>query len=210
VRNGYAPSSWFDKLTTSVPDGGLVKPRFFKSQADFRQWLDKHGTSERELWVGYYKKGSGKTGLTYREALDEALCFGWIDGIVKRVDEMSYMQRWTPRTKASAWSLVNIKRVGELTKLGVMAESGLKAFNARDPKRQTNYLYEQQDQPLAPEYERRFKANKRAWTFFEAQPPGYKRLCLRRIMSAKKEETREKRLTETIRLSAAHKRLEMM
>ena len=187
-----------------------MKPRFFKSQADFRAWLEAHGRSEKELWMGYYKKGSGKGGLVYREALDEALCFGWIDGIVKRVDAVSYMQRWTPRTRTSRWSLVNIKRAGELTKLGRMAEPGLETFNARDPKRQTNYLYEQRDRPLAPAYERRFKANARAWTFFEAQPPGYRRLCLRRIMSAKKEETREKRLAETIELSAAHKRLEMM
>ena len=187
-----------------------MKPRFFKSQADFRAWLAKHGTTEKELWVGYYKKASGKTSLTYREALDAALCYGWIDGIVKRVDEASYMQRWTPRTRTSKWSLVNIKRIGELTELGLMAEAGLQAFNARDPKRQTNYLYEQRDQPLAPAYERRFKENARAWAFFQAQPPGYRRLCLRRIMSGKKEETREKRLLETIKLSAAHKRLEMM
>jgi len=187
-----------------------VKARFFKTQADFRSWLAKHGANTRELWIGYYKKGSGKNSMVYKEALDEALCFGWIDGVVKRVDEHSYMQRWTPRTATSRWSLVNLKRMGELMERGLVAEPGLRAFNARDPKRQTNYLYEQTDQPLAPEYERRFKANARAWTFFQAQPPGYRRLCLRRIMSAKKEETREKRLAETIMLSAAHKRLEMM
>src|SRR5438034_5887495 len=187
-----------------------MKPKFFTSRVDFRAWLDKYGATEKELWVGYYKKGSGKTSMVYREALDQALCFGWIDGIVKRVDEASYMQRWTPRTRTSKWSLVNIKRIGELIELGLMAEPGLKVFNARDPKRQTNYLYEQVDQPLAPAYERRFKANKRAWAFFQAQPPGYKRLVLKRIMSAKKEETREKRLAETIKLSASQKRLEMM
>src|SRR5438132_11938471 len=119
-----------------------MKPKFFKSQSDFRAWLEKNHATAKELWVGYYKKASGKTGLGYREALDEALCFGWIDGIVKRVDAVSYMQRWTPRTQTSNWSQVNIKRFGELQKLGVMAEAGLKAFNERDPKRQRLYLDE--------------------------------------------------------------------
>jgi uncharacterized protein YdeI (YjbR/CyaY-like superfamily) len=187
-----------------------VKPKFFKSQAVFRAWLEQHGSTTKELWVGYYKKASGRTGMVYREALDAALCFGWIDGIVKRVDEVSYVQRWTPRTRTSKWSLVNIRRVGELTDLGLMAEPGLKAFNERDPTRQTAYLYEQRDQPLTPAYERRFKRNARAWTFFQTQPPGYRRLMLRRIMSAKKEETREKRFAQLIRVSAAHRRLDWL
>jgi uncharacterized protein YdeI (YjbR/CyaY-like superfamily) len=187
-----------------------LKPRFFKSQADFRAWLQKHGATERELWVGYYKKASGKGGMTYKQALDEALCFGWIDGVVHRVDEQCYMQRWTPRTRTSKWSLINIKRVAELTRLGLMAEPGLKAFRERDPKRSGVYLYEQKDAKLPPEYVRRFKANARAWTFFQAQPPGYKRLMLKRIMDAKKPETRERRLDETIKVSAAQKRMGLM
>ena len=187
-----------------------MKPRFFKSQAEFRAWLEKHGATERELWIGYYKKASGKGGLVYKEALDEALCFGWIDGVVKRVDDSCYMQRWTPRKPSSNWSLVNTKRVGELTRLGLMAEPGLKAFRERNPKKTGVYLYERKEVPLAPEYERRFKANTRAWTFFQAQPPGYKRLMILRIMSAKKDETRAKRLEDLIRISAAHKRMELM
>jgi uncharacterized protein YdeI (YjbR/CyaY-like superfamily) len=187
-----------------------MTPRFFTSQAAFRAWLEKHGASTKELWIGYYKKSSGKSGLVYRQALDEALCFGWIDGVVKRIDEHCYMQRWTPRTRTSKWSLVNLKRVEELIKQGLMAEPGLKAFRERDPKRQTLYLYEQQDVPLDPAYAKRFRANARAWTFFEAQPPGYKRLMIRRIMSGKKEETREKRLADLIRVSAAKKRMELM
>jgi uncharacterized protein YdeI (YjbR/CyaY-like superfamily) len=187
-----------------------MKPQFFKTQADFREWLEKHGATERELWIGYYKKESGKGGLVYQQALDEALCFGWIDGIVKRVDDISYMQRWTPRKPTSNWSLVNTKRVGELTKLGVMADPGLKAFRERNPKKSGVYLYELKNVPLAREYERRFKANARAWTFFEAQPPGYKRLMILRIMSAKKDETRVKRLADLIKVSAARKRMELM
>src|SRR5262245_42065481 len=187
-----------------------MKPKFFKSQADFRAWLEKHGATERELWIGYYKKGSGKGGLVYKEALDAALCFGWIDGVVKRIDENSYMQRWSPRTRTSVWSNVNTKRVGELTKLGVMAEPGMKAFRERDLKRSGVYLYEQRDRPLDPAYERRFKAVPRAWAFFEAQPPGYKRLMILRIMSGKKEDTRERRLADLIKVSAAQKRMELM
>ena len=126
-----------------------MTPRFFKSQAVFRAWLEKHGASTKELWIGYYKKASGKGGLVYRQALDEALCFGWIDGVVHRIDDDCYMQRWTPRTRTSKWSLVNIKRMEELIKEGLVAEPGLKAYRERDPKRQTLYLYEQQDGPLA-------------------------------------------------------------
>jgi uncharacterized protein YdeI (YjbR/CyaY-like superfamily) len=187
-----------------------MTPRFFKSQAAFRAWLEKHGASTKELWIGYYKKSSGKSGLVYRQALDEALCFGWIDGVVKRIDEHCYMQRWTPRTLKSKWSLVNLKRVEDLIKEGLMAEPGLKAFRERDPKRQTLYLYEQQDAPLDPAYAKRLMAHARAWTFFEAQPPGYKRLMIRRIMSGKKEETRERRLADLIRVCAAKKRMELM
>ena len=187
-----------------------MTPRFFKSQAAFRAWLEKHGASTKELWLGYYKKASGKGGLVYRQALDEALCFGWIDGVVKRIDEHCYMQRWTPRTSTSKWSLVNLKRMEELIKQGLVAEPGLKAYRERDPKRQTLYLYEQQDGPLDPKYLKQFKANARAWTFFEALPPGYKRLMIRRIMSAKREETRERRLADLISMCAAHKRMELM
>jgi uncharacterized protein YdeI (YjbR/CyaY-like superfamily) len=187
-----------------------MTPRFFKSQASFRAWLEKHGASTKELWIGYYKKSSGKSGLVYRQALDEALCFGWIDGVVKRIDEHCYMQRWTPRLATSNWSLVNTKRVGELTRLGLMAEPGLKAFRERRRKKSGVYLYERTPLPLSREYERRFKANPRAWTFFQALPPGYKRLMILRVMSAVKPETRNKRLTQLIEVCAAEKRMELM
>jgi uncharacterized protein YdeI (YjbR/CyaY-like superfamily) len=187
-----------------------MKPKFFKSQADFRAWLEKNGATEKELWIGYYKKESGKGGMVYKQALDEALCCGWIDGVVHRIDESSYKQRWTPRTRTSKWSLVNIRRMEELIKQGLVSELGLKVYRERDPKRQTQYLYEQQDVPLAPTYARQLKANARAWTFFEAQPPGYRRLMIKRIMSAKKEETRLKRLGDLISVSAAQKRMELM
>jgi uncharacterized protein YdeI (YjbR/CyaY-like superfamily) len=183
-----------------------MKPRYFKSAGDFRAWLEKHHATERELWVGFYKKASGKTGLTYLEAVDQALCFGWIDGIKKRVDDDSFMHRFTPRTKTSSWSLVNTKRVTALIKLGLMAKAGLDAFRTRDRKRSGIYLYEQRPQQLSPEYEQRFKADPRAWNFFQAQPPGYRRLATMWIMTAKKEETRLKRLDIILKASAEEKR----
>ncbi len=187
-----------------------MKPRFFKSRADFRTWLEDHHGTERELWVGFYKKGSGKNGLTYPDAVDEALCVGWIDGIKKRVDDVSFMHRFTPRTRRSSWSLANTKRIAALTKLGLMTAAGLEVFRDRDRNRSGIYLYEQVTQPLGPEYERKFKADARAWTFFQAQPPGYRRLTTMWIMTAKKEETRLKRLDVIITASAAEKRTRWM
>ena len=187
-----------------------MKPRFFKSRVEFRAWLDEHHASERELWVGFHKKASGRTGLTYAEAVDEALCFGWIDGIKKRVDDLSFMHRFTPRTRTSSWSLANTKRVAELTRLGLMCEAGLKTFRERDRKRSGIYLYEQRDRVLDPAFERRFKANAPAWTFFQAQPPGYQRLVTMWIMTAKKEETRLKRLDAMIEASADRRRTRWM
>jgi len=183
-----------------------MKPRFFRTQADFRKWLEKNHADRKELWVGFYKKASGRSGLVYQEALDEALCFGWIDGLVKRFDEISYMQRFTPRTRTSSWSLVNTKRVGELTRLGRMAPAGVKAFRERDLKRSGVYLYEQKDRPLDPAFEKTFKANETAWTYFQAQPPGYRRLAVMYIMTAKKEETRRRRLDAIVKASAEQQR----
>ena len=187
-----------------------MKPRYFKSAAEFRDWLEKHHAAARELWVGFYKKASAKGGLAYLDAVDQALCFGWIDGIKKRVDEDSFMHRFTPRTRTSSWSLVNTKRVAALKKLGLMAAPGLKAFRDRDRKRSGVYLYEQRVHDLDPAYEKRFKANARAWTYFQAQPPGYRRLATGWIMTAKKEETRLKRLEIIIKTSAEEQRTRWM
>jgi len=184
-----------------------MKPRFFKSQPDFRAWLEKHHATDRELWVGFYRKASGKGGLAYLDAVDEALCFGWIDGIKKRVNDDAFMHRFTPRTRSSSWSLVNTKRVAELTKLGLMSEHGLKVFRERDQKRSGIYLYEQRDRPLDPAYVRQFRKNARAWSFYEAQPPGYRRITTMWIMTAKQEETRLKRLETLIQGSSEEKRI---
>jgi uncharacterized protein YdeI (YjbR/CyaY-like superfamily) len=182
------------------------KPVFFRSAAQFRRWLDKHHGSAAEVWVGLYKKASGKGGISYPEAVDQALCYGWIDGVRKRVDDDSYMQRFSPRRAASIWSAVNIKRVGELTRLGMMHASGAAVFKKRDRARAGLYSFENRPEALAPALERRFRANAKAWAFFEAQPPGYRRVMIFWIMSARQEPTRERRLALLIEASQEGRR----
>jgi uncharacterized protein YdeI (YjbR/CyaY-like superfamily) len=171
---------------------------FFTSAADFRAWLEENYATAHELWIGFYKKSSGQTGMTYLEAVDQALCFGWIDGIRKTVDVASYTNRFTPRKKKSTWSAVNIKRVAELTQAGLMHPSGIAAFEERDQARSGSYSYEQDERTLAEPYEAAFREHPAAWTFFQAQPPGQRRLAGHWVMSAKKEETRLRRLTTLI------------
>jgi uncharacterized protein YdeI (YjbR/CyaY-like superfamily) len=178
-----------------------VKPTFFATRADFRRWLEKHHETAPELLVGFYKKGSRKPSITWPESVDEALCFGWIDGIRRTIDGESYSIRFTPRRSRSNWSAVNLKRVEELTKLGRMHPAGLRAYEARDPARCAIYSYEQ-DIELSPADEARFRANKKAWAFFQEQAPYYRRAVGRWLMSAKKEETRLKRLATLIDDSA--------
>lgn len=184
-----------------------MKPTFFKSGDDFRNWLDKNHGKQQELLLGFYKKASGNGGITYQEALDEALAYGWIDGIRKSVDDASYTIRFTPRKPKSIWSMVNIKRVGELTKLGRMQAPGLKAFEGRDVKRAQLYSYERKTSKLDGELEKRLKANKRAWEFFQAQPPGYQRVISWWVISAKQEETRLRRLQTLIKDSEQGRRV---
>jgi uncharacterized protein YdeI (YjbR/CyaY-like superfamily) len=187
-----------------------MKPRHFKSAADFRAWLEAHGTSVRELWVGFYKKASGKGGLTYKDAVDEALCCGWIDGIKKRVDESSFTHRFTPRTASSIWSAINLKRMQELLERGRVADAGREAYERRDPKQTQKYSFENRPAAFDAALERRFKANQDAWTFFRAQPPGYQKVLTFWVMSAKKEETRQRRLDALIKDSAEGKRITWM
>src|SRR5882672_2827331 len=148
----------------------------------------------RELWVGFFKKDSGKGGLTYAEALEEALCFGWIDGLKKRADEFSYTHRFTPRKPRSNWSRINMQHVKRLKKSGRMTPAGLKAYGARDLKKCGVYSFENAPRKLSAADEKQFRANKIAWDFFQQQPPGYRRLAIWRIVNAKKETTRAQRL----------------
>jgi uncharacterized protein YdeI (YjbR/CyaY-like superfamily) len=184
-----------------------VKIKHFKSQTDFRQWLEANHTSLSELWVGFYKKDSGKGGLTYPEAVDEALCFGWIDGVKKRVDDFSYTHRFTPRKPNSNWSLINIRHVERLKKAGLMRPAGLKAFAARQPAKSGVYSFENGPRQLSPALERRFKAEKAAWDFFQQQPRGYRRVASFWVMSAKQDQTRDRRLTRLMQDSKQARRL---
>lgn len=186
------------------------KVTFFSTQSLFRQWLAKNHARSVELWVGFHKKNSGKKSISYAEALDEALCFGWIDGVRKSVDESSYTIRFTPRRSKSIWSRVNTLRAEELSKLGRMKPSGHEAFALRDPQRSGIYSFETSAGKLAEVYESKFRAKKRAWEFFQNQPPGYRKLATFWVMSAKKDETRLRRLKQLISDSAEARRLGIM
>ena len=178
-----------------------MKPLFFESPSKLRAWLEKHHAQETELWVGFHKKRSGKASITWPEAVDALLCFGWIDGIRKSIDEVSYTIRVTPRKSKSKWSLINVRRVPELRKLSLMHANGLKAFEARTAE--GTYAYEQRNvAKLGARFEKLFRANKPAWKFFRSQAPYYQRTATWRIISAKKEETKRRRLERLIQDSA--------
>ena len=183
------------------------KPTFFKTPVDFRKWLGKYHDRETELWVGFYKKDSGKPSITWPESVDEALCYGWIDGVRKSVDATSYKIRFTPRRARSIWSAVNIKRVAELTREGRMQPTGDKAFAARLENKSGIYAYEQRRPELPEEYAKELRKNKAAAKFFELQPPSYRKLAMWWIVSAKLEETRLKRLQKLIAASAESRRI---
>lgn len=172
-----------------------------------RKWFAAHHVSESELWVGFYKKDSGKASITWPQSVDEALCFGWIDGIRKSIDEVSYKIRFTPRKPRSIWSAVNIKRAGELSEQGLMQATGLKAFAARQENRSGVYSYEQRSPELPDQYAKKLRKNAATWKFFQAQPPSYRKAVNWWVVSARKEETRLMRLDRLIQLSAAGQRI---
>jgi uncharacterized protein YdeI (YjbR/CyaY-like superfamily) len=177
-----------------------VKPTFFATAPELRAWLEDNHATASELWVGFYKRGLGKPSITWPELVDEELCFGWIDGVRKGIDAVSYANRITPRKPRSTWSAINIARAKELIALGRMRPAGLRAFERRTDERSAIYSYEQRTKArLDPEAERSFRANKTAWAFFQAQPPSYRSTALWWVISAKREETRQKRLATLIR-----------
>ncbi len=179
-----------------------MSPTFFATPADFRRWLETHHENARELWVGFYKRATARPSLTSPESVDEALCFGWIDGLRRGIDERSYAIRFTPRRPASIWSAVNVRRAKELVKAGLMRAAGLRLFTERAKERSALYSREREAARLTPAEERRFRANRRAWEFFERKPPSYRKLTARWIASAKRAETRASRLAELIAESA--------
>ncbi len=191
--------------------GEPQKPTFFATPADFRAWLDEYHARAGALWVGFYKKSSGKPSITWPESVDQALCYGWIDGIRKGLDDLSYTIRFTPRQTLSTWSAVNIKRAKELIELGLMQPSGLEAFEARADERSAVYSYEQRHAAdLGAAYEQRFRANEKAWEFFQACPASYRKATTWWVVSAKREETKLKRLAALIDHSEQGRRIEAL
>jgi uncharacterized protein YdeI (YjbR/CyaY-like superfamily) len=165
----------------------------FPTAADFRAWLEEHHDTARELWIGYYKKGVPKTSMTYAEAVEEALCFGWIDGQARRIDDEVTSQRFTPRRPTSNWSAINIAKIAELTKAGRMHPAGIRAFESRDRRKDATYSYERPEMELSAEMLARFEADAAAWADWQSRPPSFRRRATYWVMSAKRPETRERR-----------------
>jgi uncharacterized protein YdeI (YjbR/CyaY-like superfamily) len=180
-----------------------VEITFFASPAEFGAWLEEHGSTAQELWVGYHKKDSGRPGITWPESVDVALCYGWIDGLRKSIDEISYKIRFSPRKPGSTWSTVNIERVQALAEQGLMRPAGLKAFEARRTEKSGIYSYEQGGDQLAAPYLGQLQQNEAAWAFFQAQPGSYRKAAAWWVASAKSEATRQRRLAQLTEDSAA-------
>jgi uncharacterized protein YdeI (YjbR/CyaY-like superfamily) len=191
-------------------DSNNTKNIFFKTQADFRKWLEKNHDKKTEIWVGYYKTSSGKKSITWPQSVDEALCFGWIDGLRKSIDEESYKIRFTPRKKTSIWSNVNLKRVPELIAAGLMKDAGLKIYSERKAGSSNLYSFESKTIKLSPAYEKIFRKNTKAWKWFEASAPSYKQAAIWWVMRAKQEATQLKRLETLIKESEEELRIPHM
>ena len=185
-----------------------MKPTYFPTPADFREWLEANHAKAKELLVGFHKKGSGRPSLTWPESVDEALCFGWIDGVRRSLGETSYTIRFTPRRPTSIWSDVNVARVKDLERRGRLRPAGRRAFAARRAEKTGVYAFEQKEPArLSKEQEAALRANRKAAAFFDAQPPWYRRTATHWIVRAKRRETRERRLARLIEDSAAGRTL---
>jgi uncharacterized protein YdeI (YjbR/CyaY-like superfamily) len=184
-----------------------TKPIYFATPKAFRAWLKRHHANAADLLVGFHKVGTGEPSIRWSEAVDQALCFGWIDGVRRRIDDSSYSIRFTPRRPGSNWSAINIRKVAELESEGLMAPAGMKAFERRLERKSKIYSYEQSEAPPLDEaLQRKWKANKKAWAFFQAQTPATQRRVLRYVVTAQKEETRLKRLLRVIEAFAEGRR----
>ncbi len=182
-------------------------PRHFRTAADFRAWLEKNHDRESEILVAFYRKGTGKEGMTYLEAVDEALCWGWIDGVRRRIDEERYLNRFSPRKPKSKWSAVNVRHYARLEKEGRIAPPGAAAYARFDADAHPPYSFEARPEAFPPEMEEAFRAHAAAWDFFQAQPPGYRRTSIHWVTSARRPETRARRLARLVEASAEGKRL---
>lgn len=179
-----------------------MTPKFFAAQIDFRRWLEANHERKTELLVGFYKVGSGKPSMNWSQSVDEALCFGWIDGVTRSIDRESYAVRFTPRRAQSIWSAVNIAKVERLTELGLMKPAGVAAFAKRAENRSKIYAYENEALELSGEFEKQFRANAKAWEFFCGQAASYRKQAVYSVMTAKRESTRTSRLARLISASA--------
>lgn len=177
-------------------------PQFFPTPKDFRAWLERHHATQSELIVGFYRKGCGKPSITWPESVEEALCFGWIDGVRRKLDDDSYTIRFTPRKTKSIWSKINLATMERLIASGRIAPAGLKVFESRDQDKTNLYSFEREAASLAPEQQEQFRKHPKAWRFFEAQVPSYRKPAIWWVVSAKQEATRAKRLATLIECSA--------
>ena len=184
-----------------------MTPIFFATQSDLRKWFEKNHDKEKELWLGFYKTSSGKQSVTWSESVDQSLCFGWIDGVRKSLGKGSYVIRFTQRKPHSIWSAINIKKIKELTKLGLMHQAGIDVFNKRDEKKSRVYSFEQKNIQLDKDFEKKFRQNKQAWKFFQSQPPSYQKPSIWWVISAKQETTKQKRLNTLIKDSEAGQKI---
>jgi len=180
-----------------------MKIVFFAKQSDLRKWFVKNHAKEKEIYIGFYKIKSSKPSVTWSQAVDEALCFGWIDAVRQSIDEKSYFIRFTQRKPSSNWSLVNIKKIKELTALGLMTQAGIEAFQKRTEKKSGIYSYENEAVKFKKEYEQKLKTDKKAWAFFQSQAPSYQKIVTRWVMTAKQETIQIKRLNDLINDSRA-------
>ena len=187
-----------------------TSPVYFETPQDFRKWLLKNHDKETELLVGFYKVSSKKPSMTWSESVDQAICFGWIDGVRRSIDNESYSIRFTPRKSTSIWSNINIKKVEHLTAKGLMHTSGINAFEKRKQNKSGIYSYEKEAASLSNEFEKKFKANKKAWKYFQQMPPSYRRPAIHWVMNAKREETKLKRLEELINDSAEERKIKLL
>ena len=193
-----------------MSDRSIPQATVFATPADFRAWLEANHDTASELWVGYYRKGVPKVSMTYPEAVEEALCFGWIDGVGRRIDDEVHANRFTPRTRRSTWSAVNVARMGELIAAGRAHPAGIRAFEARTEDNTGIYSYENRPADLPAAYLARLRASEDAWSWWQAQSPGYRRGATWWVVSAKQEATRDRRLAQLIEDSAAGRMIKPM
>ncbi|HKO34485.1 MAG TPA: YdeI/OmpD-associated family protein [Candidatus Limnocylindria bacterium] len=188
-------------MTSPLLDPTVDDVHVFPTPADFRAWLEGNHDTATELWVGYYKKGVPKQSMTYAQAVEEALCFGWIDGLTRRIDDEITSNRYTPRRKGSSWSAINIAKMGELKAAGRLHPAGQRIFEERDRRKDASYSYERPPAEIPPAMMTRLRADKLAWAFWESEQPSFRKAVAHWVTSAKRPETNERRFAELLEMA---------